>query len=395
MPPTPSRRFGAALLLLLAVTLLSALAVPPVANAAVPAGLTAEFERIAGNNRDVAGGNMAAAGDDLASVTRRAARRGGERAMAAAVIGAIAEMPLLTQEIVEAAIRAAPHFEAAVVSDTLVAFPGFHEAIQAAQARARLAPPVEAAKIQTPQAPPKVEQAAEPAEVIPAETINAARQGPEEISDPLEGLNRAIHFVNDGLDTVILRPIAWVYSNIVPPVAKRGVRNFFANLNAPVVFANDLLQFEFEEAGETGARFLINSTLGLGGLFDVASEFGLEPHKADFGQTLHSYGAGPGPYLVLPLFGPSNLRDGIGLAVDSLLNPLTWLLQPEENLIIAGTKGLVRREELLEPLDALRDTSVDYYAALRSLYYQNRAVQLGRGVDSEHQFFGTEFEDFE
>ena len=314
--------------------------------------------------------------------------------MAAAVIGAIAEMPLLTGEIIEAAIRAAPHLEAGIVSDTLAAFPGFFAAIQAAQARAQVAPAVETKTetkaVQAQQSPPVAEQA-----LKPKIATSAARLGPEEISDPLEGLNRAIFYVNGGLDTVLIRPIAWVYGNYVPPFAKQRVSNFFTNLNAPVVFANDLLQFEFEEAAETGARFLINSTIGLAGLFDVASEIGLEPHEADFGQTLHTYGVGPGPYLVLPLLGPSNLRDGFGRAVDSLLNPLTWVLEPEENLIIAGAKGLVLREELLETLDTVRDTSVDYYAALRSLYYQNRAVELGRGVDPEQDILGTEFDDFE
>ncbi|MBT4428484.1 MAG: VacJ family lipoprotein [Rhodospirillaceae bacterium] len=389
MLPALRSRLGASLFLLLTIVLVTAFALPSVVSAALPAGLTAEFERIAGNNQDVAGAG-AATGDDLASLTARAARRGGERAMAAAVIGAIAEMPLLAEEIVEAAIRAAPHLEAGIVSDATAAFPGFLAAIQAAQARARMAPPVETKTIQAQQSSPVAEQA-----LKPKTAISTDRLGPEEISDPLEGINRAIFFVNGGLDTILVRPIAWVYGNYVPPFAKQRVSNFFTNLNAPVVFANDLLQFEFEDAAETSARFLINSTIGLAGLFDVASEIGLEPHEADFGQTLHTYGVGPGPYLVLPLLGPSNLRDGFGRAVDTLLNPLTWLLEPEENLIIAGAKGLVQREELLESLDAVRETSVDYYAALRSLYYQNRAVELGRGVDPEQDILGTEFDDFE
>ena len=389
MLPALRSRLGASLFLLLTIVLVTAFALPSVVSAALPAGLTAEFERIAGNNQDVAGAG-AATGDDLASWTARAARRGGERAMAAAVIGAIAEMPLLAEEIVEAAIRAAPHLEAGIVSDATAAFPGFLAAIQAAQARARMAPPVETKTIQAQQSSPVAEQA-----LKPKTAISTDRLGPEEISDPLEGINRAIFFVNGGLDTILVRPIAWVYGNYVPPFAKQRVSNFFTNLNAPVVFANDLLQFEFEDAAETSARFLINSTIGLAGLFDVASEIGLEPHEADFGQTLHTYGVGPGPYLVLPLLGPSNLRDGFGRAVDTLLNPLTWLLEPEENLIIAGAKGLVQREELLESLDAVRETSVDYYAALRSLYYQNRAVELGRGVDPEQDILGTEFDDFE
>jgi phospholipid-binding lipoprotein MlaA len=375
-PPTALRAgFAAALLLLLAM------AVPAgAAAAAAPAGLVAEFERIAFENRHVSAPEGDASGDDLASLTRRAARRGAESEMAAAVIGAIAETPRLTGEIVEAAIRAAPRLEAAIVDRTLGAFPGFRESILAAAARARTVPPV----------PPGT--AAEPA--IAATGQGPEGQGPEEISDPLEGFNRAVFFINEGLDRILLRPLAWLYGTIVPPFGKQRVRNFFANINAPVVFANDILQFEFEDAGATGARFLINSTVGLAGLFDVASEIGLAPHKADFGQTLYSYGSGPGPYLVLPLFGPSNLRDGVGLAVDSLLNPLTWLLEPEENLILAAAKGLVRREALLAPLDALRETSVDYYAALRSLYYQDRAVALGRATAPGNASLDAEFDAF-
>ena len=162
-----------------------------------------------------------------------------------------------------------------------------------------------------------------------------------------------------------------------------------------MVAANDLLQLEFEDAGTALARFAINSTIGLAGLFDVATEFGLPPHESDFGQTLHAYGAGPGPYLVLPLLGPTTLRDGTGFAVDTLMNPFTWLLESEENLALAIGKGLVRREELLAALDALRDSSVDYYAAVRSLYYQNRAVELGRGAAPDNSALDAEFEAFE
>lgn len=366
------------------------------AAAAIPSDLAAEFERIAATY----GGDSAALSQplpadaidsDLASMTRRVARLGAENQMAAAVIGAIAEQPVLTGEIVEAAIRAMPDLEAGVVSKTLVAFPGFRQIVLTAAVRAKAPPSHEIAMAVTP-----VTDASEPtSEVYASSQEEAVGAGPEEISDPLEGLNRAVFFLNDGLDTVVIRPIAYVYGNLVPPFVKRRVSNFFSNINEPVVFANDLLQFELEDASVIAARFLVNSTLGLAGLFDVASEIGLPPHKADFGQTLHSYGAGPGPYLVLPLLGPSNLRDGIGLAVDALLNPFTWLLEPEENLILAVGAGLVRREELLVPLDALRESSVDYYAALRSLYYQDRAVALGRGVLPDNSALDAEFEAFE
>ena len=356
----------------------------PLAAATIPADLAAEFERIAETYPDDSMTLTAAdiGGDDLATMTWLAAHNGAENQLAAAAIGAIAEQPAMTGDIVEAAIRAMPHLQEGVVNKTLAAFPGFKDIVLAAATRAQARPlaqtdvaaaTVSAETTQAVRAPPRQEDVT----ALPPDNAVGAR--PEEISDPLEGLNRAVFFVNDGLDTILIRPVAYVYGNLVPPFVKRRVRNFFSNINEPVVFANDLLQAEFEDAGVIAARFLINSTVGLAGLFDVAAEIGLEPHEADFGQTLHAYGIGPGPYLVLPLLGPSNFRDGVGLAVDAVLNPFTWLLEPEENLAIAAGRGLVRREELLAPLDALRENSVDYYAALRSLYYQDRAVALGRG----------------
>lgn len=291
-----------------------------------------------------------------------------------------------------------PHLEASVVIKTLDAFPGFREIIVTAAAHAKTPLPVQhvTALAETPGAASSNATSTEPAARVPARhERDAISEGPEEINDPLEGFNRAVFFVNDGLDSILIRPIAYVYGNLVPPFVKRLVSNFFGNLNEPVVFANDLLQLEFEDAGTVAARFLVNSTVGLAGLFDVASEIGLPPHEADFGQTLHAYGVGPGPYLVLPLLGPSNLRDSAGLAVDTLLNPFTWLLEREENLTIAAGQGLVRREELLAALDALRESSVDYYAALRSLYYQDRAVTLGRGAPPDSSALDAEFDAFE
>jgi len=368
-------------------------AASPIAAAAIAADLAAEFDRIAASYREnstaLSQSQPAEAGaNDLAGMAERTARLGAENQMAAAVIGAIAAQPGLTGEIVEAAVRAMPHLEAGVVNKTLGAFPGFREIIVAAAVHAKTPLPAQsvAALAETPDAAARVSARNE---------RDAIGEGPEQISDPLEGFNRAVFFVNDGLDSILIRPIAYAYGNLVPPFVKRRVSNFFGNLNEPVVFANDLLQLEFEDAGTVAARFLVNSTVGLAGLFDVASEIGLPPHEADFGQTLHAYGVGPGPYLVLPLLGPSNLRDSAGLAVDTLLNPFTWLLEREENLIIAAGQGLVRREELLAPLDALGESSVDYYAALRSLYYQDRAVTLGRGAPPDSSALDAEFDAFE
>ena len=165
----------------------------------------------------------------------------------------------------------------------------------------------------------------------------------------------------------------------MPATVKRGVGNGFENLNAPVVLANDLLQLELGDAATTTGRFVVNSTVGVLGLFDVAEAFGLPHHPADFGQTLYTYEVGPGPYLVLPLLGPSTTRDGLGKAVDIFLDPLTYVLDTGSNLARGATKAVVRREQLLAPLEDLRATSIDYYAALRSAYYQDRRVVLRKG----------------
>ena len=203
--------------------------------------------------------------------------------------------------------------------------------------------------------------------------------GMESISDPLETVNRVIFAFNDALDIMVLRPIAAVYGFIAPEIVKSAVRRIFENLNLPVVFVNDLLQFDVLDAGVTSGRFAINTTAGILGIFDWATAVGFEAHYADFGQTLHSYGLGPGPYIVLPILGPSTTRDAVGDGVDIFFQPLTYILDSEINLAIAGAEAMVLRESLLKALDDLRISSVDYYAALRAAYYQNRSIDLHKG----------------
>ena len=228
-----------------------------------------------------------------------------------------------------------------------------------------------------------------PAEVVPTDSL------PEEVVDPIESFNRGIFFFNDMLDTLVLRPVAVVYGFILPEVAKRAVRNFFANLSSPILLGNDLLQFTFNDAAVTTGRFVINSTLGVAGLFEVAEDFGLEAHHADFGQTLHSYGVGQGFYVMLPLFGPATARDAVGLAVDGFLTPITYLLDFPVLLGLAVGEGISRRESLIEALDDLRETSLDYYAAVRGAYYQDRAVELRKGREEDADLTDSLFEDIE
>ena len=194
----------------------------------------------------------------------------------------------------------------------------------------------------------------------------------EEANDPLEPWNRGVLEFNRGFDDFVLRPIAIVYRHILPDVARERIHLFLMNLRTPVILANDLMQGEPERAGETLERFVINSTVGVGGLFDVAAEWGLEPHNEDFGQTLAVWGAGEGPYLMLPFFGPSNPRDATGIAVDLFLDPLNYLLDDKYLLARFGTRVVDERERHIEDLDNLEATTIDFYAALRSLYRQYR-----------------------
>ncbi len=218
----------------------------------------------------------------------------------------------------------------------------------------------------------------------------AARAAFEEENDPIEDFNRYIHELNFAFDQLVFRPIAGMYRTGVPARLRGAIRNFFDNLRAPVIFVNDLLQGEGERAGITLARFLTNSTLGLVGFIDSADMlFDLEFHDEDFGQTLAVWGAGEGFYLVLPLFGPSNPRDAIGLAVDSFLDPWDTLLRAAGVEYGPPARTLLNAVDLrarnIDALDDILRTSIDYYATLRSLYRQRRADEISNGLPSALQ----------
>ena len=178
------------------------------------------------------------------------------------------------------------------------------------------------------------------------------------------------------LDRVLIDPISRAYGAVTPELMRRAVRSIFSNLNAPVVLVNEVLQLRGRRAAQTLGRFVLNSTLGFGGIFDPAAELGWSEHKADFGQTLGNLGVGPGPYLVLPLLGPSNARDAVGAAVDLLLRVDTWLLPLQSQIFLGGGFGISEREGRREELRALREASIDFYAAVRSAYLQTRAARI-------------------
>lgn len=212
-----------------------------------------------------------------------------------------------------------------------------------------------------------------------------------ETNDPLEPFNRAVFRFNEALDALLLTPLAIFYRDVLPPVVQDRTHNVLVNLREPVVLANSLLQGKPRQAGSTFARFAFNSTAGIGGMFDVAEGMGLPRETADFGQTLAVWGAPAGPYLVLPVLGPSNPRDAVGLGVDSvLLDPFgllnTIVLTDNDFLEVlgytrAGLTAVDSRARSLEATDELRRTALDYYAAIRSAFRQNREYQIRSGVE--------------
>jgi phospholipid-binding lipoprotein MlaA len=199
----------------------------------------------------------------------------------------------------------------------------------------------------------------------------ATVQAPDE-RDPWEGFNRAAYAFNDDLDRTILKPLAKGYQKVVPEPINNSVTNFFSNLDDVVVLANDLLQFKFEQSLSDLSRITVNTLVGIGGLFDVASHMDLPKHNEDFGQTLGYWGVGSGPYLVIPFLGPSTVRDGLALPVDWQLDPLA---QVEDNNTYWGAIALRTvdsRAGLLRASRILDTAALDPYTFMRDAYLQRR-----------------------
>jgi phospholipid-binding lipoprotein MlaA len=215
-----------------------------------------------------------------------------------------------------------------------------------------------------------------------------ARADFDAVNDPLEPVNRALFEFHQVLDHFLLKPAAFVYQTLLPEPARTSIRSALLNLKTPVILANDLLQGETGRAGDTLQRFAINSTVGVLGLYDAADKwFGIAPHTEDFGQTLATWGAGEGPYLFIPVLGPSNPRDLGGFVVDSAADPLNWYLHntDRDGWVWARTitTGLDARSQLLETLDNLEKTSLDYYVTLRTVYRQRRADEIANRASKQ------------
>ena len=209
----------------------------------------------------------------------------------------------------------------------------------------------------------------------------------EEANDPLEPMNREIFRFNQFADKYLIKPVAQGYVAVIPEDGRKSVRNFLNNLRSPVILANDIMQGEVQRAGTTLARAVFNTTIGIGGLFDVGSGIGLPFHDEDFGQTLAVWGVGEGPYLVLPILGPSNPRDAVGIVVDGFMDPLNLYLENTDRSYLiyvrAAIDGIDKRAQVLDVLDEIERTSLDFYATIRSLYRQRRIEEIKNGAPTE------------
>lgn len=204
------------------------------------------------------------------------------------------------------------------------------------------------------------------------------------VADSQEAQNRATHRFNLALDRTLVGPTADAYGDAIPRPVRRGVANFASNLSQPGYVLNNLLQVRIGNAAQNTLRFAINTTLGIGGLFDPATALGVPAEETDFGETMHVYGLGEGDYHVLPVFGPSTTRDSVGMVVDFALNPLRHMAEPPHSTFLSGTRVLSRfgdRHDYAGTIDDILYDSSDSYLQMRSLYLQNRRYELGGGSE--------------
>ena len=213
-----------------------------------------------------------------------------------------------------------------------------------------------------------------------------ATTGEGDPRDPFEGWNRGVYKFNDKVDDYLLRPVAETYEDWVPREVRDRVRNFFGNLADPFIGVNNLLQGKVSEAFDDWTRFILNTTVGLVGIHDVATDFGLEKHNEDFGQTFGRWGAGTGPYLVLPIFGSSNLRDGVGLAADMYADPLSEVRPIDLRNSAIATRAVQARADLLGASRVLGEAALDRYVFQRDAYLQRRRSLVYDGRPPREKF---------
>jgi phospholipid-binding lipoprotein MlaA len=223
-----------------------------------------------------------------------------------------------------------------------------------------------------------------------AQEAQAAKPARAQIPDPWQGMNRGFMKFTLAVDGAVIAPEIHAYRHYAPQVLQTAIRNVVYNLYEPRTFANDVLQARFKKAGEATIRFMANSTVGLGGMIDVAGRTGIPRHNSDFGQTLGRWGVGTGPYIFVPFYGPSDVRDAFGSLTDALGDPVAWTIGD-----ITTTFGQVRagvditqaRVDIDDTLEAVRHDTADPYATMRSGYSQNRAflIDEAKGVSTAAQ----------
>ena len=203
--------------------------------------------------------------------------------------------------------------------------------------------------------------------------------------DPLEGFNRAMFALNDDLDKIVIKPAAQGYQAVLPELVRHGVANFFANIGDVFIAVNDVLQGKVPDAINDVGRVLVNTTLGVLGLRDVATELGVEKHEEDFGQTLGAWGVGEGAYIVLPFFGSRTIRDSFGLALDLHFDPVSNMNPiPDRNTLIV-TRVLSDRTQLFAAEKILDEAALDRYSYVRNAYLQRRRNQVFDGNPPRHR----------
>lgn len=217
-----------------------------------------------------------------------------------------------------------------------------------------------------------------------------ATPGTGDPRDPLEPMNRAIYSFNDGVDKVVTKPLAQAYQAVFPAVVRTGISNVFSNINDIVVALNNLLQGKIGPAFSDISRVMINTTVGILGIMDVATDLGIEKNDEDFGQTLGYWGIGDGPYLVLPFLGPRNLRDTVGLIVDWETDPTSYIDPNRDRNAVQGFRLVTRRAELLNASKVLEVAAIDEYEFLRDAYLQRRRNLVYDGNPPREKEEGTD-----
>jgi phospholipid-binding lipoprotein MlaA len=197
--------------------------------------------------------------------------------------------------------------------------------------------------------------------------------------DPIEGFNRAMYGIHDGIDTVVLKPVATGYDAVLPEPVQTGVTNFFANISDIMISVNNLLQGKPADAASDAGRFLVNTTVGVLGIFDMASKMGLEKHEEDFGQTFGRWGVSEGAYVFIPMLGPRTARDTVGVAVDLWADPMGYIDHVPTRNSLWALRAVNARANLLPADKVIEEAALDKYSYIRDAYLQNRRSQVYDG----------------